>query len=531
MKTRLLRQGVIGGLLGLSLLLQHGTGMAEEAAESARKILATQCAACHRAEGSDSYSRISHQRKTPEGWLMTIARMQVVHGLTITDDERRMLVKYLADEQGMAPSETADYRYGLERRSNAQEPMQGEPELGEMCIRCHSGARVAMQGRSEQEWTHLMNFHLGQFPTLEYQAFGRDRDWLNIALNETVPYLTEQFPLESEAWFKWLEQRPAAKDIASDWTFQGHYTGKGEVAGTLTTNHVEDDSFKVEMNGRYANGDPFVGSGTALLYNGHEWRANIEVDGVTLRQVFSVVDGEMKGRMFERDRDERGLDFHAIANTDPALIAVQPGYVKVGQELKLTLLGNGLAGQPQLGQGIEVLDVLDRSAGQMRVKVRVADDAPVGPREVSVGKLNGATLAVYDQISEVRVVPDYAVARIGGDGSSTPKVEGRFDAEAWGISADGKTSYRIGFVPASWSVEPFNDEAAKLEDVKYAGTMDSVTGVFVPGDAGPNPARPMMANNVGDLKVVATVTEDDQTVTGEGHMIVAVQRWVIPPIP
>src|SRR5690606_39067938 len=126
---------------------------------------------------------------------------------------------------------------------------------------------------------------------------------------------------------------------------------------------------------------------------------------------------------------------------------------------------------------------------------------------------------------------DYAVARIGGNGSPTEKVEGRFDAEAWGLSEDGKTPYRIGFVPATWSVEPFDEEAEQLEDVKFAGVMDRETGVFIPGDAGPNPQRPMMANNVGNLKVLATVEEDGQAVTGEGQMIVGVQRWVIPPIP
>lgn len=460
---------------------------------------------------------------------MTIARMQVAHGVNVSDEERRTLVKYLADTYGMAPSETADYRYGLERRLNIQEEQTAE--LGEMCARCHSTARVSMQARDEKEWEHLMHFHVGQHPTLEYQAFGRDRDWLNLALTETLPYLAKQYPLQTEAWSQWQEQRPAAEDLPERWTFQGHYTGKGEVAGTMTASHDKGDSFTVQMDGRYANGDPFTGSGTALLYNGYEWRANIKIDGVTLRQVFSVVDGEMKGRMFERDRDERGLDFYAVADTKPALIGVQPGYVKVGQEQELTLLGNGLSGQPQLGKGIEVLEVLDSAAGQMRVKVKVAADAPVGTRDIAVGNLNGATLAVYNQISEVRVVPDYVVARIGGNGTSTEKVEGRFDAEAWGIGADGKTPYRIGFVPASWSVEPFTESAAQLEDVKFAGVMDRETGIFSPGDAGPNPDRFMMANNVGNLKVLATVNEGEQAVSGEGQLIVAVQRWVIPPIP
>ncbi|MDY3196844.1 MAG: c-type cytochrome, partial [Pseudomonadaceae bacterium] len=112
--------------------------MAEQSA-SAQELLATRCAACHQAEGDDKYSRISYQRKTPEGWLMTIGRMQTAHKVQLTDEERRTLIKYLADKQGMAPSETADYRYALERRLNTQETLMEDPQLGEMCVRCHSG--------------------------------------------------------------------------------------------------------------------------------------------------------------------------------------------------------------------------------------------------------------------------------------------------------------------------------------------------------------------------------------------------------
>src|SRR5690606_37974224 len=407
MRTRLLRQGVAGGLLGLSLLLQSGMGMAEQSA-SAQELLATRCAACHQAEGDDKYSRISYQRKTPEGWLMTIGRMQTAHKVQLTDEERRTLIKYLADKQGMAPSETADYRYALERRLNTQETLMEDPQLGEMCVRCHSGGRLAMQGRTELEWNHLVNFHLWHWPALEYQAFSRDREWFPKAINETVPHLAERFPLESEAWFRWMQQRPSAESLAGRWVFQGHYPGKGALAGTMTATYIGEDNFEVALDGRYADGTPFTGSGKAVLHNGYEWRANVDVDGTVLRQVFAVVDKEMTGRMFERDHDERGLDFRAVPDSVASVLAVQPGYLKVGQQQEVTIVGSGLSGKPQLGNGIEVLKVLDSSTERMRVQVRVAADAPVGVREVAVGDVSGAALAVYREISEVRVVPDYA---------------------------------------------------------------------------------------------------------------------------
>ncbi|MCY1466016.1 quinohemoprotein amine dehydrogenase, alpha subunit [compost metagenome] len=85
--------------------------------------------------------------------------------------------------------------------------------------------------------------------------------------------------------------------------------------------------------------------------------------------------------------------------------------------------------------------------------------------------------------------------------------------------------------PAKWSVEPFNERAKEDEDVKFAGLMDAATGVFVPGDAGPNPQRKQSTNNAGNLKVIAAVDDGGKSLKGEGQMIVTVQRWNNPPIP
>ncbi|MOA21370.1 hypothetical protein D3C78_1418600 [compost metagenome] len=56
-------------------------------------------------------------------------------------------------------------------------------------------------------------------------------------------------------------------------------------------------------------------------------------------------------------------------------------------------------------------------------------------------------------------------------------------------------------------------------------------GVFVPGDAGPNPARKMSTNNAGNLKVIAQVDDGGKPLKGEGQLIVTVQRWNNPPLP
>lgn len=525
--NRKLRSGLNASLLALAACVALHTPDSL-AARDAQSILQQNCMGCHIPEANNGLSRISHQRKTPEGWLMSIARMQTMHGLQISDEDRRTLVKYLADTQGLAPSETDGVRYALERRLNTVEHF--DEQTTQMCGRCHSGARIALQRRPAEEWEKLVNFHLGQWPSLEYQALSRDRDWFDLARKDMVPLLAKRYPLDNPAWKQWQSTAPKSEVLVGEWSFSGHLPGKGEVAGVMNVTADGKDTFKVTVKGQYADGSPFNGDGSALLYSGYEWRGNVKIDGVNMRQVFAAKDNTLQGRMFEADHDERGLDFIAAKQGSKRLLAVQPGYVKAGSESEITLIGSGLSGTPNLGKGVQVLDVLEQSPQRIRLKVKAAADAQPGLREVAVGALKGPSLAVYNTIAEVKVVPEFSVARIGEGGGSTPKVQGRFDAEAWGKGADG-TLYRIGVVPAQWSVEAFDERAKEDEDVKFAGTMQADTGIFTPGDAGPNPERKMSTNNAGNLKVIAAVDDAGKPLTGEGHMIVTVQRWNNPPIP
>ncbi|MCY1271755.1 quinohemoprotein amine dehydrogenase, alpha subunit [compost metagenome] len=525
MKTKRLRHYLSAGSLAM---MACAALQPAHAATDGQAILNAKCAVCHTPEGDNSLSRISHQRKTPEGWLMSVARMQVMYGLKISDEDRRAVVKFLADRQGLAPSETDGVRYALERRLNTVEEF--DPNFEQMCARCHSGARVALQRRPAAEWEKLVNFHLGRWPSLEYQALSRDRDWFELAKKEMVPELAKRYPLDAKAWSDWQKSMPKAESLAGQWSFAGHMPGKGELAGSMEVASSGGDNFKVTVKGQYADGSPFNGEGTAVLYSGYEWRGNLKIDGVAMRQVFAAGKGELKGRMFEKEHDERGLDFAAVQKGTARVLAVQPGYLKAGEEAEVSVIGSGLSGKPEFGKGIEVVSVVSQSPERVTVKVKAGADAAAGVHEVSVGSLKGGSLAVYRDIAEVKVVPEFSIARIGGNGGSTPKVQGRFDAEAWGKGADGQP-YRIGVFPAKWSVEAWDDRAKEDEDVKYAGVMDSATGVFMPGDAGPNPARKMMTNNAGNLKVIAAVDAGGKALKGEGHMIVTVQRWNNPPIP
>ncbi|MCB1954027.1 MAG: quinohemoprotein amine dehydrogenase subunit alpha [Rhodocyclaceae bacterium] len=506
---------------------------ATPAGASAEAVLHGKCTACH-VEQDGVFSRISNQRKTPEGWLMSVARMQVMHGLKITDEERRSVVKYLADTQGLAPSETAGFRYALERRLNTPESFESE-QFAQMCARCHSGARVRLQRRAPEDWQRLVHFHLGQFATTEYQMWGRDRDWFTVALDEVAPGLARSQPLDTEAWKAWRASTPPAVD--GQWTVSGQMPGRGGFSGVMTVSTLAGkDRHAVSFEGAWDDGSALKGQGQAVVYTGYEWRADLQLDGTPMRQVLAVEPGLMRGRMFQRDHDEVGADIVASRQQagNSRVLSVYPAYLKVGQEAELRIVGTELAGDVRLAEGIELLGVARRSATEVVVRVRAGASAR-GVAPVTVGQASGGALAVFERIDAVRVVPEFAVARIGGNGTPTAKVEGRFDAEAWAAGADGQIGtaddYRIGVFPARWSVAPFDEQAERDKDVQFAGVMDADSGVFVPGGAGPNPARRMMTNNAGNLKVLAEVGQGAEVVRGEGHLIVTVPRWNNPPIP
>ena len=66
------------------------------------------------------------------------------------------------------------------------------------------------------------------------------------------------------------------------------------------------------------------------------------------------------------------------------------------------------------------------------------------------------------------------------------------------------TSVIASDIPSAKPYWYFDEAAAEMKDAQYAGTIGP-TGIFQPGDAGPNPERPMSANNVGDLNVCSVL--------------------------
>lgn len=494
-----------------------------------KSIIRAHCLACHTEDAaSGTFSRISEQRKTPEGWQMTLNRMEHLRALKLPAAEKRAVIKHLADTQGLAPAEAAPYRYLLEQDTNRVEDI--DEAYVEMCARCHSGARFGLQRRSEAEWNLLVHFHMGQHPTLELHALSRDRPWMQLALTETVPQLAQDFALDTAEWRDW--QRAVKPQLGGQWRLLGFVPGKGEFDARMSAVPAGADRFELRIEGRYADGSPLAGTGTATVYTGYEWRGNLTIDGVSMRQVMAADarGREMSGRMFMRAAREIGGELRAVKEGQAAqVLAVMPSHLRIGETATLTIVGSRLSGQVSLGSGVRVLDVVSRSAD--RITVRAQATGTAGMRDVSVGRASGAgLLAVYDRVARVEVSPANAVARIGGPGDAQmEKVRVAYRAVGYAAGPDGQPGtdddVRLGYFPAAWAIEPFDEAAAEAQDHLFAGSIDA-DGLFTPGDAGPNPQRPMSANNVGNLSVVATVGQGADAVQGRGHLLVAVPDFV-----
>lgn len=496
------------------------------------QIIKENCLLCHSETGKAEapFSRISQQRKTPEGWQMTINRMKSQRGLQIKPEDERVLIKYLADTQGLAPSETADFRYVLEREPNVVE--QNVPEhVANTCMGCHSGARAGLQRRTTDEWQKLVHFHMGQVPSIEFLAGHRDRPWFQIALNETSTQLGEGYPLVTKAWDDW-KAAPKAP-LNGEWVMSGYMPDKGEFSATVSVMPNKKDEYILLVNGHYADGSKLSGSGNAKVFAGYEWRGAVVIDGRKMRQVFAASeDGQtLTGRMFLKNDDVMGGAVVAKkAAKSPVIVAVSPTYVKQGTTQTLKITGANLSEKISLGKGIKVEGVQRKTADYVLVKVTAKANAEVGARSLMVGSTTlDQAVAVYDSVAHVAITPGESIARIGGNGGPLAKQKSFYRAVGFAAGADGKPGteddIKLGYMPATWSLKPFDAVAEEEHDLKYAGTINS-QGIFTPGDAGLNSARKMSTNNVGNLAVVGTVTEGDAAVAGEAHLLVTVQDFV-----
>jgi quinohemoprotein amine dehydrogenase len=516
------------------------------------------CGTCHRPDDKGQMSRISFQRNTPEGWQNTIQRMAALNGLNIDPATARQVVKYLANNHGLAPEEAKPAAWEVEKRwIDFKYPANADAENA--CNKCHSLGRVISQRRTKSEWDLLIAMHRGWYPLVDGQAFRRSgpppRDAASDGrppdnrhpVEKAVDHLSRTFPLKTPEWTAWsATMRPARLD--GTWTLSGWDLGKGAIHGrvTITADPSMPDEFTTAITYRVARtGETVTRTGRAIVYTGFQWRGRSTTDASesALREVM-LIDRDwrhMEGRWFTGGYDEIGLDVKLdrigaetrVLGTDRT--ALKKGVA--GQELKIygANLSSALrADEVDLGPGLTVTRIVSVTPDVATITVDVAANASVGMRDLFVaGASRQKALAVFERVDNIKVKPDWAMARVGGVGF--PKALAQF--EAWGYSngADGRADtpddIELGLVDVAWSMEEYAAIYGD-DDIKFVGTLDAATGRFTPNVDGPNPARSGSRNNIGDVWVIAKYAVEAagdkpaSTLRARSHLLVTVPLYM-----
>ena len=489
------------------------------------------CSDCHLRDSAGYMQRISYERKTPEGWEMTVRRMASINKVNIDPAAARTIVRYLADHQGLAPDELRPGRFEVERRM-IDYRYTADPRTETTCRACHSMGRVITQRRTRGEWELLVATHRALYPDADFQAFRRGGPASDTApaphpMDVAIAHLAKTFPLRTPQWAAWSATMRAPR-LEGTWLLSGTEPGRGAFYGRMSiTRGAGDAEFVTQTTYRYADAGPIVTrTGRSIVYTGFQWRGRSTEralrgrDSAGLREVMLVEPGwqEISGRWFTGGYDELGMDVSLKRlGSGPVIAGVTPHALRTGTQSDITILGANFprdvpAAAIDFGPGVTVDRVVRAAPDSLVVRVAVASTAQVGARDLFAAgaSLRGASV-VFDHISRITVVPTAGLARVGG--VVFPKHLQQFDAIAYHNGPDGRPNtdddIEIGRVDATWSLEEYATTYDD-DDVKFVGTL-SKTGLFTPNVDGPNPKRSGNRDNVGDVWVVATYTPPDKS--------------------
>ena len=498
------------------------------------------CSRCHEVDETGRMSRISYLRKTPEGWQTSIRRMMALHGARLNQADAREIVRYLADEQGLAPEELRPGMFEVERRM-LDFDWDGESDVEFTCIQCHSMGRVITQRRTKDEWGLLIATHRSLYPLSDFQAFryggpASEQDDPRHPMERAIEHLSQVLPLETPEWSAWSATKRSPR-LAGTWALRGYEVGKGPIYGsvTVTADPQDPDAFTTTSSYVYAEtGERVERSGQSMVYTGYQWRGRSNPGAENqLREVMFVERDQQRiwGRWFRGDYDEIGPDVTLRRASGAVVSGVHPRALEQGASVELRVFGVGLSDTESLdfGAGIEVTSVARDGDGALRVRVAVSEGADLGMRDLFTGgTILEAAVVVHGGVDRIEVTPAAGMARTGG--AHFPKGYQSFDAIGWNDGPDGvsgtEDDLELGRVEASWHLEEYAATYGD-DDIDFVGSIRQ-DGTFDPAADGPNPDRSGNRNNIGDVWVVATHGAGDRALTARAHLVVApplYMRW------
>ena len=513
-------------------------------------VVRAKCGSCHRTDDQGRMSRISYRRATPENWEKTIKRMVVLNHAALEPADARIILKYLADQQGLAPEEARPVEFEPERRM-IDYSYDKDKDTADTCGSCHSIARVLSERRTKEEWELLVAMHRGYYPLVDNQPMnggqgfrrtrpmqmepgpdGRPPDNRH-PMEKALEHLTKTLPLTTSAWSAWSAAMQPPK-LAGRWGIIGELPGKGAVYGqvTIAADPTSADGFTTETRYTIARtGETVSRTGKALVYTGYQWRGR---EGDWRQVMFVERDWKnMSGRWFTGAYDETGIDVTLVRlSGEPAIFGTSVSALKTSSAAQVVrIFGANLPttltpADVGLGRGVKAARVVSARPEEIALELEVSATAPIGARDLSLpGAVKTAALVVYDTIDAIRVTPQAGMARVGGN--VFPKQFQQFEAVGVNNGPDGKPGTAddldLGIVSVKWSLEEYPATFGD-DDMAYVGTLDQ-NGLFTPAGDGPNPKRDGNRNNIGDVWVVAELA-GPRALRARAHLLVTVPLYM-----
>jgi quinohemoprotein amine dehydrogenase len=392
-----------------------------------------------------------------------------------------------------------------------------------------------------------VNMHIGYFPVVEFTSFrrrgGRPAPGavpLKDPVDAAVEHFTKANPLQTPEWASW---RAAMREprIAGRWIVSATQPGAGKFFGEMTiaagaspTEFVTKTRLTSVKTGKATS---FTGK--MIVYAGYAWRgrsAGGEVPEVREVMALSRDQASAEGRWFWGFYQEFGFNVKLRRATGGPLISgTDVSALKAGSTAtKVKIFGENLPGDLtaadiDMGAGVKVGAIAAKSPGVVEVSVDVDAKAVPGFRDVLIrGASAQAAVAVYNKVDYIKISTDSQLARLGGD--RYQKGFAQFEAHGFHNGLDGKPNTAddidLGPVAAKWTMEEF---LARYDDddVKYVGTLND-NGLFTPAKEGPNPKRKFMADNYGDVWVVASYTPAgaEKPLLARSYLVVTIPAYV-----
>jgi quinohemoprotein amine dehydrogenase len=516
------------------------------------------CGGCHQRNADGMMTRISYMRTTPEVWEQSIKRMIRLNGLVATPQEVRDIVRYLSNNNGLAPEEMQAGFWEVEHRTQGyQDDHVPDPALQHTCNNCHSIGRVVSQRRTRGDYEMLLGMHMGLFPGAE-NTFRPQRPKAvpiedvpailtanaNGGINAQAPraapapkdkapgdlavdYLASKQPLITPEWTSWKAAMRVPR-LAGTWLVSAYQPGRGRIYGQVViTPGASDDVFSTATQLTYANtGTTIKLTGKSVVYTGYSWRGRSAAGAIPAVPVTAPAapattatsiptdwrealmlsrDGNsMEGRWFWSGFGEIGMDVHLVrASGEPMILGTDVAAIQTPSHREVKIYGGNLPTSVKpadivFGPGITVAKIVSATPSMITVEVDAAAKLPIGMRDISVGRASSVkALAVYDKIAYIEVTPNAQISRLGG--IKWPKEFAQYDVMAYAAGPDGKAhtadDIPLGPVSAQWGMEEFYSTPDD-DDIQYVGKVDD-TGLFTPSFEGPNPDRHKQNSNFG----------------------------------